>query len=401
MKIEFCWKYILCFWNKNIASKLFTASLIFYSYSRSQTDSSFNSVSVSEFKLSFTPEIILFLNSNNDKNLDFVSLDSKTNTLWLNEADSIGGYFNFKEIKKSGTITSIKSSDVNRDSLDDIILVHHSLNKIEVLLNNKNNNFTSTFYDVNFYPDKVEIFDFNRDGILDLCSYGKVASGVTILLGKKNGKFSQGEVLFDEIPIEEIYPVYLNSDKEIDLAIKNWLTNEMIYYFGMGDLQFYVYDVVSLKDEESKIFYFHANSDNFTDYLVSNKNKIDLFLTNNIGSAKQNISFTLDEEINFVDTATSQNTLKKYLLVSTKKNEINFINMQNGNDSFDYFSFSIPFDYDKFFFCDLNKDSQKEIILFNGSNMYTLWFNQTDNLIQENIIFATQNNSAIRIENKK
>ena len=52
-------------------------------------------------------------------------------------------------------------------------------------------------------------------------------------------------------------------------------------------------------------------------------------------------------------------------------------------------------------FCDLNKDSQKEIILFNGSNMYTLWFNQTDNLIQENIIFATQNNSAIRIENKK
>lgn len=101
MKIEFCWKYILCFWNKNIASKLFTASLIFYSYSRSQTDSSFNSVSVSEFKLSFTPEIILFLNSNNDKNLDFVSLDSKTNTLWLNEADSIGGYFNFKEIKKA------------------------------------------------------------------------------------------------------------------------------------------------------------------------------------------------------------------------------------------------------------------------------------------------------------
>ena len=83
--------------------------------------------------------------------------------------------------------------------------------------------------------------------------------------------------MFDEIPIEEIYPVYLNSDKEIDLAIKNWLTNEMIYYFGMGDLQFYVYDVVSLKDEESKIFYFHANSDNFTDYLVSNKNKIDLF----------------------------------------------------------------------------------------------------------------------------
>ena len=56
---------------------------------------------------------------------------------------------------KSGTITSIKSSDVNRDSLDDIILVHHSLNKIEVLLNNKNNNFTSTFMMLIFIPIKL------------------------------------------------------------------------------------------------------------------------------------------------------------------------------------------------------------------------------------------------------
>ena len=355
-------------------NKLITISFFLFYYSKSQSIQNNLEFNLSEFNFKIKPTAIKFLNFDKDKILDLLSYENNSLNIYL--GDSTGNFTLNEELLKSKTITEIKSSDLNSDNLDDIILVHHDLNKIQILIQDTSDlKFKSFEYDVNFYPDNLLIYDLNQDGISDICVFGKSSTGVTILVGKKNGTFQSAEILFDEIPISNIYPVNINNDKTIDLCVLNWLTNELIFFAGMGNLDYYIFDQLKLKHETNNLFFMKFNSDKYSDYIISNNNKYSFFVVDAQSKTREIYSNKTKNTINKIDTFSSKQDKYNYIFISTEEGEIDLLKLDLLNNIVVANSQNIK--NDKVFLEDLDGNNQKEIILLNDNNLKILWLDKS------------------------
>ena len=225
---------------------------------------------VTSFDLPLTPTLAIAMRFNADPYPDLLVYNKESQQLVVAVNDGEGKFFGWKTIGQTTDAAYLVAKDLNGDGKDDIIIVHRAASQVEVRLSTSvDTMYISTSYPVNFYPEKVMFGDIDKDNIPDILCFGKLSSGISVLLGKEGGTFKEKVLILPEISVEDASVVRLNDDDYPDLVIHNWLTNEMVFYFGMGELQFSEQNVVSFGQDTVAVVLGDFNRDRVLDYAVA------------------------------------------------------------------------------------------------------------------------------------
>jgi hypothetical protein len=221
-------------------------------------------------ELTATPAFVTLMHFKADAFPDVLCYEQETQSIVVLINNGDGTFSERKPIGVATDVTYLATKDLNNDGNDDIVIVHREASRVEVWLSTAIDTvFTPSHYAVNFYPEKVLIADIDNDTTFDMLCFGKLSSGISVLLGKKDGTFKEKSLILPEIPVVDASVVKLNDDDYPDLIIHNWLTNEMVFFFGMGDLQFSEQNILSFGQDTVAVVFGDFNKDRIMDYAVA------------------------------------------------------------------------------------------------------------------------------------
>src|SRR5262245_48581931 len=120
---------------------------------------------------------------------------------------------------------SMATADLNGDGVPDLVLDDGNTSGVSVLLGNRDGSFQPfALFDCGCaFPVDVAVADFNGDGKNDVAETS--SSGVSILLGDGAGNLGAPRVLAAGVAPERIVAADLNGDRKIDLAVTNLGSN--------------------------------------------------------------------------------------------------------------------------------------------------------------------------------
>ena len=93
--------------------------------------------------------------------------------------------------------------------------------------------FATTRLPLKISARKMVVSDIDNNGVRDLLLFGRTTTGVATLLGRADGSFAPGPLLFPEISVSDLKTVDLNGDGIADVILLDWLTNRIIIYYGI------------------------------------------------------------------------------------------------------------------------------------------------------------------------
>jgi hypothetical protein len=100
---------------------------------------------------------------------------------------------------------------------------------------------------------RVTTADINNDKLKDLLFFGKSTAGVATLLGKADGTFTEGPLLFPEISVSDMHTMDLNGDGITDVMLLSWLSNECMVFYGITDTVFSEQVTIQLPGEPADL----------------------------------------------------------------------------------------------------------------------------------------------------
>ncbi len=211
---------------------------------------------------------------------EFIYYDQMDSSLVVLSTNEDGAVAQRREIGHTSDATFLAVGDLNHDGIDDVVVVHRERNEIQIFLSSVQDSvFATAVYKVGFYPERAMIADIDDDKNPDIMVYGKLSSGISVLRSDGRGSFRDAENIFPDIPVANVAVVKLNDDEFPDLVIHNWLTNEYLFYFGMGDLQFSQQNVLLFGQDSVSVFFGDFDGDFITDFGVAflQKNILELY----------------------------------------------------------------------------------------------------------------------------
>ena len=127
------------------------------------------------------------------------------------------------------------TADLNGDGVLDLVLNDGNTSGVSVLLGNRDGSFQPfALFDCGCaFPVDVAVADFNGDGKNDVAETS--SSGVSILLGDGAGNLGTPRVLTAGVAPDRIVAADLNGDRKIDLAVTNLGSNTVSIFLGRGD----------------------------------------------------------------------------------------------------------------------------------------------------------------------
>ncbi|MCU7491339.1 MAG: VCBS repeat-containing protein [Ignavibacteria bacterium] len=144
---------------------------------------------------------------NHDSYPDIIAVELVTNSLKFLYNNSRGEFYEAREMKGRGKITSLLAYDFNLDGLQDIIAVQG--NGIYILYGDYVSSFNKTqTIATDFRPDEVVISDFNRDGLNDIAYLDRSRSVVSAAFSRENGSFFREINYLARQGISHIAPYY-------------------------------------------------------------------------------------------------------------------------------------------------------------------------------------------------
>lgn len=363
--------------------KILITSFLFFYQTKSQSINEKLYFNETLFEFKENPSLITFLNYNGDKFIDVVAYENNNVNLYIGNEKEV---FSFKNsLINSTSVSKIDSKDLNNDGLDDLVLIHREKNKIEVVLTDTiNKNISSKYYDVNFYPDEIIIYDFNNDAILDIGTFGKASNGLTVLVGRKKGIFRPAEILFSDLSISNINVVNLNNDKLLDLVVKNWLNNEIIFFTNLGNLEFYNSDVIDITNENENIIFSTDSNSIKNDYYLYNGNQVRFYEENSRGIYKKIYTFKLSDNYSISKIFDFALNKKKYFVINSTDDLINIIIINKHKKTL--VNYNLNEKHDDIIIKDFNFDGQNELIIKNQNKIKILKYSWSDSSFSLNPI---------------
>jgi hypothetical protein len=140
---------------------------------------------------------------------------------------------------------SVEVADFNKDSLPDIAVANLEDSSITILLNNGKRRFTpatgSPFY-AEYFPNDINIADFNKDGNLDLAIANHDRKHLTVLLGNGKGQFyaaTHSPFFVNVKPhTHGVMSADFNGDGNLDIATDSWGVDSIVILYGDGNGNF-------------------------------------------------------------------------------------------------------------------------------------------------------------------
>ena len=94
---------------------------------------------------------------------------------------------------------------------------------------------TTGFFSQSSHPTAVAVGDFNGDGKMDVVTANQDGPGVSLLLGKGNGKFQPCRSFAAGDTPTNILAADVNGDGRFDVVVTNGGNNTISYLRGNGD----------------------------------------------------------------------------------------------------------------------------------------------------------------------
>lgn len=180
----------------------------------------------------------VFIDLNKDGKDDIAAYDLLENTLQAFMNDGSGNFELTRSAKSKSKITTLKSSDIDNNSFDDLLFVQN--NNIKILFGDFQSSYDSSLTLVTrFFPDNFSADDFNADGRIDFAYLNKSEGVISILFGTGYRNFSD-EIIYIVKPGLSDFSKYkskgsksiaiLNSNGTLHLisALKNLQTEDQI-----------------------------------------------------------------------------------------------------------------------------------------------------------------------------
>ncbi|CAF4076324.1 unnamed protein product, partial [Rotaria sp. Silwood1] len=221
---------------------------------------------------------------NNDRRLDIVIANFGTNSIGLLLGLQNGSFANQTVLSMvSSRPVWIHVADLNNDTALDIVAANYGTHSVSVFYGYGNGSFSnpstySTGYDS--FPFAVVSGDFNNDKQMDLAIANYGTNNVGILLGTSNNTFAN-QITFSTDPNSHPYSLavgHLNDDNMLDIVVTNYGNNSVGVFLGQGDGTFMSQTTYSLGTVSPySIGIGDFNNDNRMDVVVSNNG------THNVG----------------------------------------------------------------------------------------------------------------------
>ena len=166
-----------------------------------------------------TTEIVVL--SQEDKSLHFYN---------LNKAGSIVLSKSFKPKCAPGVIAR---SRVDSDGTVEFVVL--STNKRSVsIVRKKGGSIVESVMSLDGEAERLIVADVNNDKRNDILLFGKGSSGVSTLTGRRDGTYAPGIVLFPDLSVSDLKTTDLNGDGITDILLLDWLSNELVLFYGIG-----------------------------------------------------------------------------------------------------------------------------------------------------------------------
>jgi FG-GAP-like repeat len=221
----------------------------------------------------------VFIDFNNDSYPDIVAYNLIESTLDFFENDTQGNFRKIRSIKVKDKINSLQSFDFNLDGYQD--LIYSTGNTINIILGDSVSSYTNMLtIETSYYPDKIILGDFNRDGQIDIAYINKFYSTLSIIYNKTGSEFYPEVIYLKKEGLENIIPYYSRFINGIALvSSKGYLYLESTLLSMAGNVD------ISLGAEASAVSFFDLDNNGIIDLCFIDKfnNSLDLVARNNSG----------------------------------------------------------------------------------------------------------------------
>ena len=221
----------------------------------------------------------LFVDINNDGYPDIVAYNLIEGSLDFFENDSKGNFKKTRSIKVKNKISSLQSFDFNLDGYQD--LIYSDGNTINIILGDSIASYRNTItVSTSYYPDKIILGDFNRDGQIDIAYLDKFNSTLSIIYNKTGPHFYPETLYLKGKELEDIIPYYSRFINGIAMVSqKGYLYIESSLLSMAGDFD------ISLGAEPTAVSFFDMENNGIIDFCFIDKfnNTLELVARNNSG----------------------------------------------------------------------------------------------------------------------
>jgi hypothetical protein len=322
---------------------------------------------IQEFSLDDRYLLPTFVHYSDPIRCDLVVYDSHLSELILLTGTGTGEFTGRKVLASIPLPSSIFIGNSNGDGIDDIALVLREQNKIIILSSIKNDSsYNQMTFSVDFYPERVVFGDITGDAITDLVIFGKLSPGVTVIRGKGRNAFHAPLTIFPSVPVSDFSIISLNDDKIPDVVIRKWLSNEDVFYFGIGNLQFSEQTTLAYGGDSVLSAFGDLNNDRITDVVVASTQlgTVLIYQGDGLGNLVrvQNVSLQNTAKGIYLGSLHSKESIDIVVQDSYEKNFSVIINKGSGQ-FFDEVIFGLPYDQNRLAFADINGDGFSELVV--------------------------------------
>ena len=334
---------------------------------------------ISTDSLQFSPYFPVFIRYSATTRSDLLAFDREKQRIVIAMPDSLGKYSSAIVVDSTLQTDFLYSANFNKDGIDDIISVQRDSNKIFLYSSDrKTMGYSRQSFSVPFYPEQVLVEDLNNDKYLDIIVIGRLSSGITVLLGKKNNQFQPPKVLFPEIPVSEVTITRINGDNTPDFIIHNWLTNEDLIYIGVGNLRYSLQSSLSYDNDTTSIVTSDFTHDGIMDIVVASlKNKtIQLLAGDGLGSYQVIQTLTLQTiPQKMIVSQVRQSGLYDIILDATAVGVFSIITNRSDGLLNEEIQFGCRRGNGTLLVSDINYDSYLDLVRFDRSLSFDVYWN--------------------------
>lgn len=147
-----------------------------------------------------------------------------------------------QRVKRTSTMTAqttfrhIAAADMNRDTNIDYVALAEDGWSLSIFTRLPKKGWTESRIHLAAPAERFVIADINNDRRNDILLFGRISGGVSTLLGRASGTWKPGPVLFPEISASDVTVTDINGDGVADLLVLNWLSNQLIAYYGISQM---------------------------------------------------------------------------------------------------------------------------------------------------------------------